>query len=291
MRHLKVGSIGEDVLRVKQRLLELGCYDPQITQIKLSSFGRDTQRAVKAFQDQHGLIPDGIVGPLTFAALFPSGQPNTPPVDRVIIPINIGDEAAAAIIQALESVGDTRRAIVLDALQYAYDPAVPRDYPLSLYIRGGNLYNADLAPNVISLERISSGAARQPEYYNGGRREMMERAVLANPAITGADCSGGVVGLLRHAGVVRPDFDLAADGFASSRSYVHIDAAELQPADLLHKSGHIGIYAGGGYGVEWMGGAYGCQLTKINARRGWNFVKGRPDRFSSWTTLLRPKSY
>ena len=120
---------------------------------------------------------------------------------------------------------------------------------------------------------------------------MMERAVLANSAITGADCSGGVVGLLRHAGVVRPDFDLAADGFASSRSYVHIDAAELQPADLLHKSGHIGIYAGGGYGVEWMGGAYGCQLTKINARRGWNFVKGRPDRFSAWTTLLRPKSY
>ena len=34
------------------------------------------------------------------------------------------------------------------------------------------------------------GARRQPEFYDGGRREMMERVVEANPAITGADCSG-----------------------------------------------------------------------------------------------------
>lgn len=291
MRNLRFGSDGEDVLRVKKRLLDLGCFEPHITQFKVSSFGRDTQRAVKTFQAAHGLVPDGIVGSLTYAALFPTEQTNTTPVDRAIIPINIGDEAAPAIIQALESVGDTRRAIVLDALQFAYDPAVPSEYPLSLYIRGGNLYNSDLSPNVISLARIASGAARQPEYYDGGRREMMERAVLDNPAITGADCSGGIVGLFRHAGVVKSIFDLSADGCAASGSYRRIDITELQPADLLHKSGHIGLYAGGGYAVEWMGGAYGCQLTLLKARRGWNFVKGKSDRFSAWTSFLHPKFY
>lgn len=292
MRNLKLGSIGEDVLRVKQRLLELGCFEPHITQLKASLFGRDTQRAVKTFQSAHGLAPDGIVGPLTFAALFPTEQPGAAPaVDRAMIPPNIGDTAAFAIIEALHSVGDTRRAIVLDALQFAYDPAVPREYPLSLYIRGANLYNADLSLNVISLARIASGAARQPEYYDGGRREMMLRAVQENPAITGADCSGGIVGLLRHAVVVKPKFDLSADGFAANRYYRHIDMSELQPADLLHKNGHIGLYVGGGYGVEWMGGAYGCQLTRINARRGWNFVKGKSDRFSAWTTCMHPEIY
>jgi cell wall-associated NlpC family hydrolase len=109
--------------------------------------------------------------------------------------------------------------------------------------------------------------------------------------ITGADCSGGVVGLLRHAGVVKPTFDLAADGFAASKSMQRIEESELLPADLLHKTGHIGMYVGGGYAAEWMGGAYGCQLTRVGARRGWNFVKHKQERFGAWTAFLRPKWY
>lgn len=70
-----------------------------------------------------------------------------------------------------------------------------------------------------------------------------------------------------------------------------VEQTQLLPADLLHKSGHIGLYAGGGYAVEWMGGAYGCQLTKLNDRRGWNYVKGKMDRFSAWTALLHTNWY
>ena len=223
---------------------------------------------------------------MTAAALFP--QEETALASRAEIPARINDQAAEKIARDLERANDTRRGIVLDALNFAYDPLLPREYPVSLYIRGGNLYNTDLTPNVISLERIATGANRQPEYYDGGRREMMERAVRNNPTITGADCSGGVVGLLRHAGVVSPKFDLAADGFASNANHRHVGSDELPPADLLHKSGHVGLYAGGGYAVEWMGGAYGCQLTKLGARRGWNFVKQKTDRFGGWTGFLRP---
>ncbi len=199
--------------------------------------------------------------------------------------------AASAIHAALDTAGSIRKGLVLDALQFASDPERPGEFPASLYIRGGNLYNEDLTPNVITLARIAAGARRQPEYYDGGRREMMERAVLENPSITGADCSGGVVGLLRHAGLVKPGFDLAADGFAASAQYRHIDSAALRPGDLLHKRGHIGLYAGGGYAVEWMGGAYGCQLTRLAARRGWNFVKKKTDRFGAWTGFLRAGGY
>ena len=290
-RTLRYGSAGEDVVRVKQRLLSLGCYPAQITVLLSNAFGKDTRTAVKTFQNQQGLMADGVVGPLTYAALFPEETPETIPADRGSIATQIGDAAATAILISLSGVSEVRKNIVLDALSFAYDATQAREYPTSLYIRGGNLYNTDLSPNVISLARIASGAKRQPEYYDGGRQEMMERAVEDNPAITGADCSGGVVGLLRHAGVVKPKFDLSADGFASSGSTRKIAQEELLPADLLHKSGHIGLYAGGGFAVEWMGGAYGCQLTKLNNRRGWNFVKHTTDRFGAWTSFLRPGWY
>ncbi|MDD4312845.1 MAG: peptidoglycan-binding domain-containing protein [Eubacteriales bacterium] len=290
-RTLRYGSAGEDVMRVKQRLLALNCYDARVTQLRSSTFGRDTLKAVFAFQARIGLTADGVVGPLTYAALFPEEMPERIPVERASIPAQIGDSAAAAILQSLDGASKIRKSIVLDALTFAYDATQTREYPTSLYIRGGNLYNTDLTPNVISLSRIASGARRQPEFYDGGRREMMERAVEENPAITGADCSGGVVGLLRHAGVVKPKFDLSADGFASSGSTRTIAQEELLSADLLHKSGHIGLYAGGGFAVEWMGGAYGCQITKLTRRRGWNFVKHTTDRFGAWTSFLRPSWY
>jgi len=289
-RMLRFGSSGEDVLRVKLRLFSLGCYAPHITAISTSRFGSETRNAVLNFQAKNALVADGIVGPITWSALFPEDAALSPQ-PRGEIPANIGETAAGLIASALEGASDRRREIVLDALQFVFDPTLPRDYPTSLYIRGGNLYNSDLTPNVITLARIRSGALRQPEYYDGGRQEMMEAAVRENPAITGADCSGGVVGLLRHAGVVKPGFDLAANGFAASKSVRKIEESELLPADLLHKSGHIGIYVGGGYVAEWMGGAYGCQLTRVSARRGWNFVKHKEERFGAWTTFLRPKWY
>ncbi len=291
-RLLRYGSAGEDVASVKRRLLELGFYDPRIMELKTEVFGADTLRAVRACQSRYGLETDGVVGPLTFAALFAdAAQTMTDPAKRTDIPAQIGDAAAAAIAKALECAGKVRVDMALDALQFAYDTQKPRAFPLSLYIRGGNLYNTDLTKNVITLSRIASGAKRQPEYYDGGRREMMERAVMDNPGITGADCSGGVVGLLRHAGLVSPKFDLAANGFAASSRYRKVDSGSLQPGDLLHKSGHVGFYAGGGYAVEWMGGAYGCQLTKLTARRGWNFVTKKTERFSAWTGFLHATGY
>ena len=61
---LKRGSRGEDV-KVLQRALRSIGYDLVIDGI----FGRITLECVKSFQGTHGLTRDGIVGPLTWAAL------------------------------------------------------------------------------------------------------------------------------------------------------------------------------------------------------------------------------
>ncbi len=290
-RTLSKGAKGADVRAVKERLLQLCCYAPEITTLQTDAFGADTRRAVIAFQTAYGLEPDGVVGPVTYAALFPEETTALPEADLLELPAHLPADARLKLSEALANESPTRRKLVQNALTFAASPDAPGEYPLSLYIRGGNLYNADLTPNVITLERIARGAARQPEFYDGGRREMMERAVQANPSITGADCSGGVVGLFRHAELVRPTFDCSADGFASGSKTVAIDRAALRPGDFLHKSGHIGLYAGGGYAVEWMGGAYGCQLTSLTKRRGWNYVKRKRDNCGAWTGFLRPKYY
>ena len=130
-RSLRYGSVGEDVMRVKQRLLSLGCYPAHVMTLQSSTFGRDTLSAVKAFQVQKGLPADGVVGPLTYAALFPEETPETIPVDRASIPAQIGDAAATAILNSLSGTSEIRKSIVLDALSFAYDATQAREYPTS----------------------------------------------------------------------------------------------------------------------------------------------------------------
>ena len=65
MENLLVGSSGSDVIKLQQRLKEMGFYCGAIDGI----FSDTTEAAVKAFQDSEGLSADGIVGFSTQAAL------------------------------------------------------------------------------------------------------------------------------------------------------------------------------------------------------------------------------
>lgn len=62
---LKRGSKGADVTYLQQRLVANGYYVGEID----GDFGRKTESAVKAYQDEHGLTIDGIVGTKTWESL------------------------------------------------------------------------------------------------------------------------------------------------------------------------------------------------------------------------------
>ena len=66
------GSTGDEVKRIQQILQGQGYNVGPLDGI----YGSQTQTAVSAFQRVKGLIPDGIVGPLTWAAL--QGTPPAP---------------------------------------------------------------------------------------------------------------------------------------------------------------------------------------------------------------------
>lgn len=61
MDNLKVGSSGEDVKRLQERLKEFGFYDGEISGV----FDEKTEAAVIIFQESEGLTPDGFVGIMT----------------------------------------------------------------------------------------------------------------------------------------------------------------------------------------------------------------------------------
>lgn len=62
---LKLGAKGEDVKTVQRRLKDLGFYRGSVD----GDFGVGTEDAVKRFQEQYGLEPDGKVGKYTMEAL------------------------------------------------------------------------------------------------------------------------------------------------------------------------------------------------------------------------------
>lgn len=294
-RLLRRGMSGADVRYMKDALVKLG----HLKSATHDRFGNDTFAAVKAYQrvnrdvDGRRLTVDGIIGRKTWNAIVRdiTAEENLPPADTGSIPNNIGPAAAAAIAEALTGVSDTRKEIVLLGLSFAYDPAVPRDYPYSLYIRGGNIYNTDLSLNTIDAARIEQGADRQPQFYDGGSKEMMLRAVAKYPETTGADCSGGIVGLLRKLELVSRTFDKTADSLNGSSHSTAIEKSALRAGDFVGRAGHIGLYAGGGYAIEWAGKRYGCQLTKVDNRRVYDFVSGTMRSLSAWTKFRDPKYY
>jgi len=72
LRTLSVGSRGPDVLAVQQALnYRKQPKDPKVDEIGV--FGPATDSAVRRFQERNRLTPDGLVGPMTRAALFPLG--------------------------------------------------------------------------------------------------------------------------------------------------------------------------------------------------------------------------
>lgn len=59
------------LFKVQTRLKELGLYDAPVDGYD----GKKTRAGVKAFQRIHGLVPDGIIGRLTMAEMFPDPIP------------------------------------------------------------------------------------------------------------------------------------------------------------------------------------------------------------------------
>lgn len=103
-----------------------------------------------------------------------------------------------------------------------------------------------------------------------------------NSHLPGSDCSGEEVGWLRKFKLVSNSFDANSSSLASKTYSTKLTKEELVPGAFVHRSGHIGTYVGGGYVVEFVGGAFGCQLTKLSKRKVWNFIEKKMHTYPDW---------
>jgi len=71
MATYRLGSKGEEIVKIQEKLKALGIYRGPVD----GDFGGGTEAAVKIFQKREGLEEDGIVGPITWAKLLEGEAP------------------------------------------------------------------------------------------------------------------------------------------------------------------------------------------------------------------------
>lgn len=302
-RTIKLGMSGSDVLYIKKKLFELGMYSSKIKRITSNQFRKDSVEATKKFQNTYDSICEGpleVTGTIYEACWeaieaaargeikpkvdpTPTPDPSPEPEKGILDAYTWIMPAKRSVIEKdLLNTSEMRRNICLDILKYAFDPEYRAPGVRALYMWGGNLYNTDLKLNIATATKIEVGAKRYPNKYDGGRKEWMLSEVKKNPNLPASDCSGMEVGWLRKFKLTNNRFDKNANALGSTQFSIKCDIKDLQPGTFAHRNGHLGTYVGGGYIVEFVGGAYGCQLTKRTDRKVWNFVEQKMHTFSAW---------
>lgn len=303
-REIKLGMVGSDVYYIKKKLFELKMYSEKIKKITSNKFRADSVEATKKFQETYNSIkntPLEVTGTIyedTWDAIEaavagtirpkdepqPTPEPPAPEPQKNLLDNYTWIKPAKrrAIEKDLLAVNEMRRDICLEILKYAYDPEYRSGDVRALYMWGGNLYNTDLKLNIATAAKIEAGAKKFPQYYDGGRKEWMLAQVAKNPNLPASDCSGMEVGWLRKFKLSTNKFDANANSLGSEKYSVKCEEKDALPGTFAHRDGHIGTYVGGGYVVEFVGGAYGCQLTYRPKRKVWNFIEKKLQTMSAW---------
>ena len=299
-RLLKKDMSGNDVRYIKDCLFKLKYYPSNIIKISNNKFGNDTYNAVLSYQTYNKDISgnklqvDGIIGRKTWDAIIRDYEAGKVKSD---VPSGLLDNYTHISVDKREKIeaeiknsSKLRQEIILEILNYAYDKDVPGDVR-ALYIFGANLYDTNLKINYADEAEINRASRIYPRYFNNGRKEWMKEQVKRNPKLPASDCSGMEVGYLRKHKLVSNSFDTTANNLCSDKCSSTISKNELKPGDWVGFNGHIGTYVGAGYVVEFAGGAYGAQLTKLDDRELYDFIKKKVVKGSAWTKFRKPKYF
>ena len=297
-----ITNFGDECLYIKQCLYSLGYLS---SKPKKKNFGSDTETAVKKFQKSHTdnngrpLEVDGKIGELTWGAIIReyeklNNTTQTPSNNSILKPSDfpyVTMSNLTAIEHDLKSLDAKRVEFVKFILKYARDIDYDKDIkPSALYIFGANLVDSKLNVQLASESGfLEAKYNRNPQYFSGGRYEWMKSWIKKDPKLVASDCSGMVVGFLRLYGYTKSTFDTTANGLCGSGYSYATTRSKLVPGDFVGFSGHIGVYVGGGFVVEFAGGAYGCQLTRLTNRKLRNLMNNTIASGKPWTKFRTPK--
>lgn len=233
-RLLKHLMKGDDVRAVKDRLVALG-YLHAATH---DTFGDDTLEAVRSFQRAAGLTVDGVVGPLTWAALFADGAPEPP------APATPSDLAERMCALAQQYIGHP----------YVWAASGQED-PTDGDIRGLDKTEADANRSIRFCDALRRGGVTQMRCF---------------------DCSGFVSFLLREVGAWdgRRDCD-GLWGYCTPLARSELIAGDFVLRGSDGDKTHIGLYVGGGWVVHAKGRDVGVVKEPVQQSAGYWKYFGR----------------
>ena len=219
-RNIKKGMSGEDVRAVKEKLFALGFYSTKIKQLTNGTLGSDSVAAIKRFQLKNGLVADGIVGKLTWSALFgvQVESPSEPTTDSFALPDLIKK--------------------MLELAQTEVDNG-------SIYVwaSGGELGTSVNEDWIRTKENRCSGGAN----FDRAFRMWSRRIEQGNTKFRCFDCSGFVSWVLRKLGVFNGRRD--CDGLYSLSTPLDspVDGCLLfrRSSSNVNDETHVGLYIGG----------------------------------------------
>ena len=230
-RNLRRGMSGDDVLYAKQRLVELGFLHAATKR----TFGSDTLNAVKAFQNANGLEADGIVGVLTWSALFGTNI-DAPTTD------NSDTKAMSELVQKMLTLAQTE-----------VDNG-------SIYVwAGGGELGTSVSESWIRTKESGANFDRAYKMWK-------KRIDAGNTTFRCFDCSGFVSFILRQLGVFNGRRD--CDGLYSLSTPLDspVDGCLLFRRSNTNPNDetHVGLYIGG-YAYHAKGRDVGLVKEKYKA--------------------------
>ena len=136
----------------------------------------------------------------------------------------------------------------------------------------GELYTQAMADKYKAAGRSTSKWRNPATYWTEDCKQWIGRMA--------ADCSGGIVSAMRE---YTSDYgDRTANGFYSQCTDKGAIKSILEiPGLCVWRDGHIGIYEGNGYAIEFRGTEYGCVRTKLSERNFTNWGKLRDVEYST----------
>lgn len=275
--YYSIGTSGEEVLKLQKRLFALG----YLTTEPDGTFGKDTENAIKRFQQKNGFIDDGYAGPQTRKLLFSREAERNA--------LGVGDSGSD--VQNIQ-----QRLIQLNYLKDKADGYFGSNTSGAVKAfqkRNGLTQDGKVGAQTLSV--LLSDSARKASSSSGGsssgsgdssREKSVEallevaKSKLGANYVLGAkgpnsfDCSGFVYWCLNQIGV-RQGY-LTSAGWAASSKYPVVDSMkDLKAGDIIVFKGHVGIALGNGKMIDCAPSDGGVRIGNLS-HSYWqrNFIRG-----------------
>ena len=220
-RNIRKGTSGDDVMAVKEKLFALGFYSTKITKLTNNTFGSDSVAAAKRFQLKNGLEADGIVGKLTWSALFGENPDVDAPTEN---------DQGANVSPLIEKMRQLCQTEVDNGSIY-------------VWASGGELGIKVSESWIRTKENRCDGGSNFDRAY----RMWKKRIDAGNKLFKCFDCSGFVSFILRGIGVFNGRRD--CDGLYSLSTPLDspVDGCLLfrRSSSNYNDETHVGLYIGG----------------------------------------------